>query len=424
MSREPRQLLTQAGEDLAVEGVPLRQIADQFGTPCYVYSAQTLRAQYQQLASALNLIESRIHYSVKANSNLGILTLFKELGAGFDIVSGGELSRVLAIGGDPSDVIFSGVGKSVAEIDLALKVGVGCFNVESRSELIRIQQRAELAQKVAPISIRVNPDIDANTHPYISTGLKDSKFGVDANTALTLYSIAAKSKALSITGIDCHIGSQIASTGPLLEALQSILKIVDTLSDEGIELQHVNLGGGFGVRYQDEQALDLDAYGAQLHKLLGPRQLPLRVEPGRSLTANGGLLLTQVEYLKPGQDGATGFAVVDAAMNDLIRPSLYDAWHDIVVVDGVNPEDPMHRLDVVGPICESGDFLAKDRSLQLSEDSLLAVLSAGAYGMCLASNYNSRGRAAEVLVDGTKLECIRRRETIQDQLRLELPEAR
>ena len=424
MSYDPRQILTQAGKDIAVEEVPLRQIADQFGTPCYVYSAQALRAQYHQLAAALNPLKSRIHYSVKANSNLGILTLFKELGAGFDIVSGGELSRVLAIGGNPRDVIFSGVGKSIAEIDLALKVGVGCFNVESRSELERIQQRAELAQKVAPISVRVNPDIDANTHPYISTGLKDNKFGVDAETALTLYSMAAKTNALSIEGIDCHIGSQIARTEPLLEALNSILNLVDTLSSSGIELQHVNLGGGFGVRYQDEHPLDLNAYGAQLHELLGPRQLPLRLEPGRSLTANAGLLLTQVEYLKPGQDDATGFVIVDAAMNDLIRPSLYDAWHDIVVVDGYSADDPVQQLDVVGPICESGDFLAKGRSLQVGEDSLLAVLSAGAYGMCLASNYNSRGRAAEVLVDGATVQCIRRRETIQDQLRLELPEGR
>jgi diaminopimelate decarboxylase len=348
--------------------------------------------------------------------------VFKDLGAGFDIVSGGELSRVLAVGGDPKDVIFSGVGKSTAEIDLALKVGVGCFNVESHSELIRIQQRAELAEKIAPISIRVNPDVDAKTHPYISTGLKNSKFGVDAETALTLYSIAAEANALRIDGIDCHIGSQIADANPLLQALNSVLDLVDTLSARGIALQHVNLGGGFGVRYQNEEALDLDAYGAQLHELLGPRQLPLRVEPGRSLTANAGLLLTQVEYIKPGQGDTSGFVVVDAAMNDLLRPSLYQAWHDIVVVDGFSPEDPVQRLDVVGPICESGDFLAKDRALRLSEDSLLAVLSAGAYGMSLASNYNSRGRAAEVLVDGTEVQCIRRRETIQDQLRLELPQ--
>ena len=420
MSCEPRHALTQNNNLLALEQVPLRQIADQFGTPCFVYSAQTLRTQYQQLASALQPLDARIHYSVKANSNLAILSLFRDLGAGFDIVSGGELSRILAIGGDPAEIIFSGVGKSIAEIDLALKVGVGCFNVESRSELLRIQHRAELAQKMAPISIRVNPDVDAKTHPYISTGLKNNKFGVDADTALALYSIAAEANALKIEGIDCHIGSQIATTDPLLQALNSVLDIVDALSARGIELQHINLGGGFGVRYQDEQALDLDAYGAQLNELLGPRQLPLRVEPGRSLTANAGLLLTQVEYIKPGRADAKGFAVVDAAMNDLIRPSLYQAWHDIVVVDGFGAENPVQQLDIVGPICESGDFLAKDRALRLSEDSLLAVLSAGAYGMCLASNYNSRGRAAEVLVDGADIKCIRRRETIQDQLRLEL----
>lgn len=421
MTCEPRHALNEQDGALCVEQVPLRQIADQFGTPCYVYSAATLRTQYQQLAAALLPLKARIHYSVKANSNLGILSLFKDLGAGFDIVSGGELSRVLAVGGDPADVIFSGVGKSVAEIDLALKVGIGCFNVESRSELLRIEDRAQLAQVRAPISIRVNPNVDAKTHPYISTGLKSNKFGVDAASALALYDLAANSSALLVTGIDCHIGSQIADDGPLLEALDSILELVDALEARNISLEHINLGGGFGVRYQDEVAMDLDAYGTRLQQRLGSRQHSLCVEPGRSLTANAGLLLTQVEYLKTAQDGDKGFAVVDAAMNDLLRPSLYQAWHDILVVDQSNNTAAMQTWDVVGPICESADFLAKDRQLVLDEDSLIAVLSTGAYGMSLSSNYNSRGRAAEVLVDGTEAKCIRRRETIQDQLRLELP---
>jgi diaminopimelate decarboxylase len=421
MTCEPRHALTESDGRLCVEEVPLRQIAAQFGTPCYIYSAATLRTQYQQLATALTPLNARIHYSVKANSNLSILYLFKELGAGFDIVSGGELSRVLAVGGNPADIIFSGVGKSVAEIDFALKVGIGCFNVESRGELQRIQERAELAQRRASISIRVNPNVDAKTHPYISTGLKSNKFGVDADAALALYKLAATSDALKVEGIDCHIGSQIADDGPLLEALDSILELTDTLEHHNIALEHINLGGGFGVRYKDEEAMNLDAYGARLQERLGARQLPLRVEPGRSLTANAGLLLTQVEYLKQGQDGGKGFAVVDAAMNDLLRPSLYQAWHEVLVVDGKDDEDSSQRWDVVGPICESGDFLAQDRQLNLNDDSLIAVLSAGAYGMSLASNYNTRGRAAEVLVDGAKVKCIRRRETIQDQLRLELP---
>ena len=421
MTCEPRHALTESDGRLCVEEVPLRQIAAQFGTPCYIYSAATLRTQYQQLATALAPLNARIHYSVKANSNLSILSLFKELGAGFDIVSGGELSRVLAVGGNPADIIFSGVGKSVAEIDFALKVGIGCFNVESRGELQRIQERAELAQRRASISIRVNPNVDAKTHPYISTGLKSNKFGVDADAALALYKLAATSDALKVEGIDCHIGSQIADDGPLLEALDSILELTDTLEHHNIALEHINLGGGFGVRYKDEAAMNLDAYGARLQERLGARQLPLRVEPGRSLTANAGLLLTQVEYLKQGQDGGKGFAVVDAAMNDLLRPSLYQAWHEVLVVDGKDDEDSSQRWDVVGPICESGDFLAQDRQLNLNDDSLIAVLSAGAYGMSLASNYNTRGRAAEVLVDGAEGKCIRRRETIQDQLRLELP---
>lgn len=420
MTCEPRHALTENAGVLCVEQVPLQQIAEQYGTPCYVYSAATLRTQYQQLTSALGSLSARIHYSVKANSNLHILGLFKELGAGFDIVSGGELSRVLAAGGTPEDIIFSGVGKSVEEIDLALKVGIGCFNVESESELLRIQERARLAQTTAPVSIRVNPNIDAQTHPYISTGLKGNKFGVDAEVALALYELAAQSSSLRVTGIDCHIGSQIANDAPLLEALDSILELVDTLAQRNIMLEHINLGGGFGVRYQDEVAMDLDAYGARLQERLGPKHLPLHVEPGRSLTANAGLLLAQVEYLKAGHEGEKGFAVVNAAMNDLIRPSLYQAWHEILVVDEQLEPRNARTWDVVGPICESTDFLAKDRQLSLREGALIAVLSAGAYGMSLASNYNSRGRAAEVLVDGTTVRCIRRRETIQDQLRLEL----
>lgn len=406
-------------DSLHVESTPLADIAQRVGTPTFVYSKAILTDQYEQMADALAGVDHRIHYAVKANSNLKILELFQSLGAGFDIVSGGELSRVLAIGGDPESVIFSGVGKTTQEIDFALKTGIGCFNVESRGELLRILARAELLHCTAPISIRVNPNVDAQTHPYISTGLKENKFGVMATEALELYAMADASVHAEVRGIDCHIGSQINQSEPLLQALTSLLEIVDELAARGIALQHIDLGGGFGVTYKDEADLDLAQYGASVQQLLAGRELRVQVEPGRCLTANAGVLLARVEYLKPSQQaGAPNFAVIDAAMNDLIRPALYQAWHDVVPVS--HSQTAQMVWDVVGPVCESGDFMAKARNLSLAEGDLVAIMSAGAYAMVQASNYNSRGRACEVMVDGADFKVIRRRENISDQLRLEL----
>ena len=346
--------------------------------------------------------------------------MFNELGTGFDIVSGGELSRVMAAGGDPGNVIFSGVGKSVAEIDFALKVGIECFNVESAGELKRIAERASILGQVAPISLRVNPNVDAQTHPYISTGLKQNKFGVSPEAALDLYQQAAENPQLQIIGIDCHIGSQINQIEPLLEALTNLLELVDQLQDMGIELEHIDLGGGMGVTYDNETPLDVHAYGASVQQIMAGRPHTIVLEPGRSLVADAGVLLTRVEYLKPAStSGAPNFAVVDAAMNDLIRPALYQAFHDMHPVDA-DSTAAQQDWDIVGPVCESGDFLAKSRSLALAENSLLAIASCGAYGMVQASNYNSRGRGCEVMVNGAHFDVIRRRETIADQLRLEL----
>ena len=419
MPAMPDSLLSARRGELFVEEVALTSIADALGTPVYVYSAAAMRAAVADLQQAFSGCPTQIHYAVKANSNLGILALMSGLGCGFDIVSGGELNRVVAAGGDPGSVIFSGVGKSVEEIDLALKLGIGCFNVESAGELTRLSERARLLGKVAPVSVRVNPDVDANTHPYISTGLRQNKFGVSPEAALDLYQQAAASEVLEVQGIDCHIGSQIASVQPLLDALARLLELADELAAAGISLRHIDLGGGMGVTYHDEAALDVQAYGTAVGQMLAGRKLQVRLEPGRSIVANAGLLLTRVEYLKPASEpDAPDFAVVDAAMNDLIRPALYQAWHEVRSVrdhDGVDPRN----WDIVGPVCETGDFIARRRDLALQDGSLLAILSAGAYGMALASNYNSRNRACEVLVDGTEFRQIRRRETIADQLRLE-----
>ncbi|MEM9620960.1 MAG: diaminopimelate decarboxylase [Pseudomonadota bacterium] len=404
---------------LHMEGVSLHALAAQVGTPAYVYSRAGIEARIRALDEAFALTPHRIHYAVKANSNLAVLALCHNLGTGFDIVSGGELSRVLAAGGSADSVIFSGVGKSVEEIDFALKAGIGCFNVESAEELQRIAARAENLQKQAPISIRVNPDVDAQTHPYISTGLKQNKFGVTAAQSLKLYAEAAGHPWLDTVGIDCHIGSQISSSGPLLEALTRLLELVDQLAAGGIELQHIDLGGGMGVTYQDEEALDFAEYGSMVAQILGNRPQTILLEPGRSITANAGILLSRVEYTKPGEEpDAPNFAVVDAAMNDLIRPALYQAWHNILPVNEQSAAAPA-QWDVVGPVCESGDFLAKARELAVQAGDLLVVASSGAYGMVQASNYNSRGRACEVMVDGANHKVVRRRETIEDQLRLE-----
>lgn len=405
---------------LHAEDVPLPVIAESYGTPVYVYSAAHFSAQYQTLADALAPLSPLLCFAVKANSNLAVLRHFAGLGAGFDIVSGGELARVVAAGGDPQRTMFSGVGKSVEDIDYALRLGVGCFNVESAAELDRLAARAAIYGRPAPLSIRVNPDVDARTHPYISTGLKENKFGVPAAQALALYRQAARHPHLDVRGIDCHIGSQLHDHKPLLEALTSLLELVDQLATEGIAIEHLDIGGGLGVTYTDEPAFDVAAYGAALIDALAGRDLRLILEPGRFLVANGGVLLTRVEYLKAAPESEQhSFAVVDAGMNDLLRPALYQARHriDPVVVDR---EAQPQSWDVVGPVCESADFLAKRCRLALREGSLLAVRSAGAYGMAQASNYNSRGRPAEVLVSGDRHRLIRRRETVRDQLALEL----
>lgn len=415
----PEQSLAYRDGELCMDGVALRDIATSLGTPTYVYSAASMRQQCNTLRDAFAGVPTHIHYSVKANSNLSVLRLFAQLGCGFDIVSGGELTRVLSVGGDPAQVVFSGVGKSVAEIDYALKHDIACFNVESEGELERLAARAALLGKVAPVAVRVNPDVDAQTHPYISTGLKQNKFGVTPAAALEMYISAVTHPHLEVVGIDCHIGSQISSAEPLLEALDSILELVDTLEREGIRLQHIDLGGGMGVTYRDEVPLDVEAYGASVAQIMGHRTQTIFLEPGRSLTANAGVLLTRVEYLKPSRDAsAPGFAVVDAAMNDLIRPALYQAWHDVLPLTEQAREPA--TWNIVGPICESGDFIAHDRELDLAQDTLLAVASAGAYSMSQASNYNSRPRGCEVMVDAGEFHLIRRRENIEDLLRHEV----
>ncbi|MDE0659429.1 MAG: diaminopimelate decarboxylase [Gammaproteobacteria bacterium] len=405
--------------ELCAEGVPLQRIATAVGTPVYVYSWRSVHEQYRRIEHALAGVDHRICYAVKANSNLAILARLAELGAGFDIVSGGELERVLRAGGDPKRVVFSGVGKSTADIDFGIKCGIDAFNVESASELARLEARAGLLGCNARVSVRVNPDVDANTHPYIATGLKESKFGVPPEQALELYCRASASPDLTVAGIDCHIGSQIVDVEPFEAALTALLQLVDALDGEDIALDHVDIGGGFGVTYGNEPALDLDGLGEVIRRTLADRTLQLRVEPGRSLVADAGILLTRVEYLKPAPaPGYRNIAVVDAAMNDLIRPALYQAWHAVepVVEDGGVPKP----WDIVGPICETGDFLALDRELALNEGDLLAIRGAGAYGFAQSSNYNTRPRAAEVLVTDEAFAVVRRRETISDLLGLEM----
>ncbi len=393
---------------LHVEGVSLETLAARFGTPLYVYSRAALEAAWQAYAEAFAATPHLVCYAVKANSSLAILNLFARLGSGFDIVSGGELARVLAASGDPGKVVFSGVGKTVTEMRAALTAGILCFNVESESELHRLDRVAGEMGKRAPVSFRVNPDVDPKTHPYISTGLKENKFGVAIADAARLYRLAASLPNLQIAGVDCHIGSQLTDLSPLADAADRVLALVDTLASEGIVLHHIDLGGGVGIRYRDETPPDLAAYGRVLAQKFAGRREKLLLEPGRSLVGNAGLLLARVEVLKHGED--RNFAIVDAAMNDLMRPALYEAWHDIVAV---RPrETPARRYDIVGPICETGDFLGFARDLAIDEGDLLALLSAGAYGMSMASNYNSRPRAAEVLVDKNEFHLIRERETM------------
>ncbi|MBL8532562.1 MAG: diaminopimelate decarboxylase [Betaproteobacteria bacterium] len=401
---------------LHAEDVPLSAIARDFGTPCYVYSKAALVASYDAFEHSLTGRPHLICYAIKANSNIAILDLFARRGSGFDIVSGGELRRVLAAGGDPGKVVFSGVGKSEADIRFALSQRILCFNVESRSELLRISRLAAETRNLASVSLRVNPDVDAGTHPYISTGLKESKFGVAFEEAYELYREASHLPSIRVLGIDCHIGSQITETAPFVDALDRILRLVDKLAAAGIHVEHLDLGGGLGIRYTDETPPDPGRYVAALLEKLAGRSQTLLFEPGRALVGNAGLLLARVEYLKPGE--ARNFAVIDAAMNDLMRPSLYDAHHDIVPV---TPRAAEPRLyEVVGPVCESGDFLGHDRELALEEGDLLAILSAGAYGMSMASNYNTRPRAAEVMVDRASATLIRPREEVDSLFELEL----
>ncbi len=421
MSAEfPNPFLHRTPKGLVLEGVPLAAIADRFGTPTFVYSHAALDEAFAAYREALMGVRARIFYAVKANSNLGVLSAFARLGAGFDIVSGGELSRVIAAGGDPGSVVFSGVGKSEAELHQALEAGIRCFNVESASELERLDAVARAARRIAPIALRVNPDVDPKTHPYISTGLRNNKFGVAFDEAPTLYRRAAERPNLRITGIACHIGSQLLDPSPMAEATEKLLGLVDRLAGHGIVLDHIDLGGGLGIRYRDETPPSVETYLAPLLRLLQGRREEICFEPGRSLIGNAGLLLTRIEYLKPGAE--KNFAVVDAAMNDLARPALYDAWHEVVEV--VPREAPPRSYEIVGPICESGDFLARDRRLSVQQGDLLAILSAGAYGMTMSSNYNTRPRAAEVMVMGENTHQVRVREPIDTLYALEsrLPE--
>jgi diaminopimelate decarboxylase len=390
------------------ENVALDDIARRFGTPCYVYSRAALTDGYRQFAEAFKSREHLICYAVKANSNLAILNLFARLGAGFDIVSGGELQRVLAAGGTANKVVFSGVGKSEAEMRQALEAGILCFNVESSSELDSLNMVAGSMGKVAPISLRVNPDVDAKTHPYISTGLKQNKFGVAYTEALALYRKAAAMPHLRVTGMDCHIGSQLTETSPFIAAAEKVLALVDLLAASGIVLEHLDLGGGLGICYDNETPPSISEYAKALLGALQGRSEKIIVEPGRVLVGNAGVLLTRIEYLKHGEE--KNFAIVDAAMNDLMRPALYDAWHAILPVQ--KREGAARQYDVVGPICETGDFFGHGREMAVDKGDALAVMSAGAYGMSMSSNYNTRPRAAEVMVDGSVVHLVRERETV------------
>lgn len=403
---------------LNAENVSLEDIAKTHGTPCYVYSKAALEERYMAYENAFGEVPHLVCYAVKANSNLAVLSILARAGAGFDIVSVGELERVIRAGGRADRVVFSGVGKQAHEIERALELGVHCFNIESEAELYRIADVAERVNKVAPVSLRVNPDVDAGTHPYISTGLKDNKFGVPIDEAEGIYLAASKLSSIKVIGVDCHIGSQLTETDPFLDALDRVLILVDRLAEQGIQIEHLDIGGGLGVTYDSEKPPAIDEYVSALLKKIDGRQLKVVVEPGRSIAANAGILLTQVEFLKSNQD--KHFAIIDAAMNDLLRPALYSAWQNIVRVHEKSDDDAEERrYDLVGPICETGDFLGKDRLLSLKAGDLLAVMSSGAYGFAMSSNYNSRNRVAELVVDGDKVVVARKRETIDDQLALE-----
>ena len=403
------------GDALFAEELAVADIAKQHGTPCFIYSRATLERHYGAYEQALSGLPNMICYAVKANSNLAVLDVLARMGAGFDIVSGGELSRVLQAGGDPAKVIFSGLGKTVAEIEQALKANILCFNVESEAELSRLNEVAIRQGLPASISVRVNPDVDAGTHPYISTGLKENKFGISTDRALEVYRTAAQLEGIKVAGIDCHIGSQLTSVEPYLDAIDRLLAMVDHLNEEGISLNHFDMGGGLGVSYGAENPpLPRDLIAAVKGRF-ADRGLTLMVEPGRSIAANAGIFVTRVEYIKNTEH--KNFAIVDGAMNDLLRPALYSAWQEIIPV--IKREGDALNYDVVGPICESADFLGKDRELVVTANDLLAVRSAGAYGFVMSSNYNTRPRVAEIMVDGSIAHLVRRREVLEDLLELE-----
>ena len=404
--------------ELCVEDIPLARIAEQYGTPCYVYAESALTQAYSAYSNAFAGMPHLVCYALKANSNLSVIRHFASLGAGFDTVSIGEIERVLAAGGEAGKIVFSGVGKSAAEMRRALEIGIHCFNVESVNELERLDTVARELGKRAPVSLRINPNVDARTHPYISTGLKNNKFGIAYDIARQSYRRAAELPNLDVIGIDCHIGSQLTDSTPLIDALDRLLVLVDQLGEDGIRLRHVDIGGGLGIRYADETPPDLQQYADAIRERLAGRDLALLMEPGRSLVGNAGVLLTRVEYLKEG-DGKH-FAVVDAAMNDLMRPSYYQAFHDIRPVTQHDAELLPALYDVVGPICESSDFLGKDRALALREGDLIAVMSSGAYGSTMSSNYNTRPRAAEVLVNGRHVRLVRARETFEQLIANEI----
>ena len=405
--------ITTRQQSLFIEDIALADIAHQFGTPCYVYSKEAITKNFNAYQSALSERDHLICYAVKSNSNIAVLQTLANLGAGFDIVSLGELERVLMAGGDPAKVVYSGVAKTATDMRRALEVGIHCFNVESEAELEVLNNTAAELGVSAAVSLRVNPDVDAKTHPYISTGLKENKFGVDINLAAAVYQRAAAMENISVVGVDCHIGSQLTETQPFIDAMERLLVLVDQLAELGIRLQHIDIGGGLGVRYQDEVAPSAAEYLSALLPQLEGRHETLVLEPGRSITANAGILLTKVEYLK--SNGEKNFAIVDAAMNDMLRPALYQAWMDIQPVSASSA--PTKIYDVVGPVCETGDFLGKDRSLAIAEGDCLCLFSAGAYGFVMSSNYNTRPRAPEIMVDGDQAHLVRARETIQDLVR-------
>lgn len=404
-------------EQLYVEDLPVKQLAEEFGTPLYIYSRATLERHWHAFDSALGKHPHLICYAVKANSNIGILNVMAKLGSGFDIVSQGELERVLAAGGEASKVVFSGVAKSRAEIMRALEVGIRCFNVESIAELHHINQIAGEMGKIAPISLRVNPDVDAHTHPYISTGLKENKFGVSVDEAREVYKLAATLPHVKITGMDCHIGSQLTELQPFLDATDRLIRLIEQLKEDGITLKHLDLGGGLGVTYTNETPPHPSDYAAALlNKLKDYKDLEIILEPGRAIAANAGILVAKVQYLKSNE--SRNFAITDTGMNDMIRPALYEAYMNIIEID-LTLERKKAIYDVVGPVCETSDFLGKQRELAIAEGDYIAQRSAGAYGASMSSNYNSRPRTAEVLVDGDKAHLIRRRESLSELWALE-----